>query len=111
MSHSVHNDNNIKDILIIGPAQDLDYTALIVEVQYSNNCWRSSKKFCLSLHHNRNNSFVFPNATEIYQLKGYDSIIKKHPLGLEKYFRKFFSQKNERKTGLNGCVYNFSIDS
>ena len=58
MSSYVHTDNTKKDILIlgIGPAQELDDRTLSGEVQYSRKFSRSTRKFCLSLHHNGSNS-------------------------------------------------------
>ena len=84
MSSSVHVDNKKKDILIlgIGPIDGLDNTTLTAEAKYSFNFSRSNKKFCLSLHYNRRNSFLFLNATKIYQFKAKDSAIKKDPLQL-----------------------------
>ena len=55
------------------------------------------------------NFVLFFNAIEIYQFKTKDTEIKKKSIVFRKYFRKFFSQQNE-KTGLNGCVYDFSVD-
>ena len=52
------------------------------KAEYSINFSKSSRKFCLSLHHNRSNSFSFVYATKIYQFKARDSEIKKHPLCL-----------------------------
>ena len=31
-------------------------------------------------------------------------------LVFRKCFERFFSQQHEKKTGLNGCVYDFSVD-
>ena len=74
MSSSLDIDNKKKDILIlgIGPAQGLDDTRLSAEAQYSINFSRSNRKFCLSLHYNGSNSFLFVNATKIYQFKAKD---------------------------------------
>ena len=79
MSSSVHIDNKI-NILILGevPAQGLDDTTLTAEAQYS----RLNNIFCLYLHYNGGNSFLF-NATEIYQFKAKDSEIEKTPCVLE----------------------------
>ena len=52
---------------------------LTTGTKYSINFSRSNKKFCLSLHYNGNNSFLFVN-------------------------------NMKKKTGLKGCVYNFSVD-
>ena len=71
ISSSVHIDNKGKDTLIldIGLQQRLDDTALTVEAQYSITFSRSNRKFCLSLHHDESNSFLFVKATRIYQFK------------------------------------------
>ena len=78
MSSTVHIDKKNRDILIIGkgPTQGLDDTT-----KYSMNFSRSNKKFCLSLHYNGSNSFLFANVRKkIYQLKAKYSKIKKYPL-------------------------------
>ena len=79
MSLSVHIDNKNKDLLIIGkrPTQGLDDTALTAEAQSSINFSRPQRTFCLSLHYNGSNSFLFVNTTKIYQFKAKDSEIKK----------------------------------
>ena len=86
ISSSVHIDNKKKDILVMnildilgkGSTQGLDDTALTEEAQYSINFSRSNAKFCLSLHYNGSNSFLFVNATKIYKFKTKDSEIKKN---------------------------------
>ena len=84
MSSPVHIDNKKKDILILGkvPTQGLDHTTLTAEPRYSTNFSKLKRKFCLSMHYNGINSFLFVNATKIYQFKGKDSEIKKNPLCL-----------------------------
>ena len=71
MSSSVHVDNKKKDILILGegPTQRLDDTTLIVEKKYSINFTESRKEFCLSLHYNGADSYLFVNGTEFINLK------------------------------------------
>ena len=85
MSSSVHTDNKKTDVLILGkgPTQGLNDTTSTAETQYSINVSRSNRKFCLSLHYNGNISFLFANATKIYQFKARNSYItKKYPLRL-----------------------------
>ena len=67
MSSSVHINNEEKDILILGkgPTKELNHT-LVAEIQYLINFTRPGIKFCLSLHYNDGNSFLFVNATKIY---------------------------------------------
>ena len=80
MSSSVHIDNKGKDTLILGNGltQGLDDTMLTAEAQYSMNFSRSNRKFCLTLYYNGSNSFLFVNATKIYQFKAKDSKTKKN---------------------------------
>ena len=55
------------------------------------------------------NSFLFVNATKIYQFIAKDSEIKIYRLCLGNTSEDF-SANSMKKTGLNGCVYNFSVD-
>ena len=66
MGFSAHIDNKKKDILVlgIGPIQGLEHT-LTAEKMDSINFTVTKKKFCLSLHYNRANSYLFVNGTEI----------------------------------------------
>ena len=83
MSSSAHIDNKRKDILVlgIGPTQGLEHT-LTAEKMYSINFTVTKKKFCLSLHYNGANSYLFVNGTEIYKFKANDSEIVVTPLCL-----------------------------
>ena len=60
MSSSVHV-NNTKDTLILreSPRQGLDGTTLTAGKKNSINFTENNKKFCLSLHYNRENSYLF----------------------------------------------------
>ena len=99
MSSPVDIDNKGKDVLIFGegPTQGFDDTTLTAEAIYLINFWRSQRKFCLSLCCNWSNSFLFVNATKIYQFKENDSEIKTDMI-------------KWKKAGLNGYVYEFSVD-
>ena len=68
MNSSVHIDNKGRYILILGEGlkQGLDDTTLAAETKYSFNFTQSDRNFCLSLHYNGSNSFLFVNATKIY---------------------------------------------
>ena len=103
-------DNMKKDILILGkgPTQGLEHT-LSAEKMYSINFTVTKKKFCLSLHYNGANSYLFVNGTEIYKFKAKDSEIVATPLCLGN-ISKDWSVDNMKGTGLNGYVYDFSVD-
>ena len=85
MSSSVHIDNKNKDILIFGegPTQGLDDSTLTSQGKGPVNFTQPRKRFVLSLHYNRSNSFLFVNATKIYQCKAKDSEIKDYRLCLD----------------------------
>ena len=111
MSSSIHIDNNKKkDILVLGrgPTQGLEST-LTAEKMYSINFTVTRKKFCLSLHYNGENSYLFVNVTQIIKFKSKDSKIVASPLCLGN-ISKDWSIDNMKKTGLTGYVYDFSAD-
>ena len=76
---------------------------------YSINCTVTRKKFCLSLHYNGRNSYLFVNSIEIYKFKTKDSEIVANPLCLGN-ISKDWSTDKMKKTGFNGYVYDFSVD-
>ena len=67
------------------------------------------KKFCLNLHYNGANSYLFVNGTQIYKFKAKDSEIVPTPLCLGN-ISKDWSIDNMKRTGLTGNVYDFSVD-
>ena len=87
-----------------------DTTLTTAEAQYSINFSRSNRKFCLSLHYNGGNSFLFVNATKIYQFKENDSEIKKYPMFLGNNSKEFTANSMKKKAGLNGYLYEFFVD-
>ena len=110
ISYSIHIDNKRKDILILGrgPAQELEST-LTAEKIYSVNFTKKNKKFCLSLHYNGANSYLFVNGTKIHKSKAKDSKIVAIPLSLG-YISKDSSTDNMKNAGFNGYVYDFILD-
>ena len=90
MSASVHADNKNKDILLLGkgPTQGLDHMILTAEAIYAINFTQPNKRFVSSAHYNGRNSFLFVNATKIYQFKARSSI-EDHALCLVKILKDF----------------------
>ena len=95
-------------VLGISPTQGLEHT-LTSEKLYSINFTVTKKKFCLSLHYNGANSYLFVNGTEIYKSKAKDSEIVASPLCLGN-IAKDWSIDTMKKTGFHGYVYHFSVD-
>ena len=56
-----------KNILVVGIdfLQGINDTTIYAEKLYSINFTENNKKFCLSLHYNGDNSYLFVNGTEI----------------------------------------------
>ena len=100
MSTSTHIDNKKKDILVLGrgPTQGLEST-LTAEKMYSINFTVTKNKFCLSLHCNGGNSYLFVNGIEIIKFKAKNSEIVASPLCLGN-ISKGWSTDNIRKQGL-----------
>ena len=111
MNSSSHIDNKRKDILILGrgPTQGLGEHSLTAEKMYSIDFTVTNKKFCLHLHYNDANSYLFVNGTEIYKFKAKDSMIVPSPLCLGN-ISKDWTADNMKRTGLTGYVYDFSVD-
>ena len=84
MSSSVHATNKTQNIFILGNdfAQGLANTTIYAEKLYSINFTKTNTKFCLSLHYNGANSYLFVNVTEIIKFKAKDSEIVANPLCL-----------------------------
>ena len=66
--------------------------------------------FCLSLHYNRANSYLFVNGIEMVKFKAKDSEIVENPLCLGN-ISKDWSVDNMKGTGLNEYIYEFSVDN
>ena len=110
MSSSAHIDNKKNDILVLGkgPTQGLEPT-LTAEKLYPISFTVTKKIFCLSLHYNGANSYLFVNSTEIYKFKAKDSEIVPSPLCLGN-ISKDWSEDNMKKTGFTGYGYDFCVD-
>ena len=56
-----------------GLAQGIDDVKLTAEAAYSTNFTERENKFCLTLHYNVNNSYLFVTEVKIYQFISKDS--------------------------------------
>ena len=80
-----------------GPTQGLESTST-AEKMHSINFTITKKKFCLSLHYNGANSYLFVNGTDIYRFKAKDSEILVGPICLGN-ISKDWSEEDMKKTG------------
>ena len=108
---SVHIDNKGKYILILGsgPTQGLGENSLTAEKMDSINFSETRKKFCLSLHYNGANSYLFVNGTEIIKFKAKDSKLISTILCLGNISYDFLVT-NMKRTGWYGNAYEISPD-
>ena len=95
-------DDTRKYILFFGkgPTQGLHDTALTAEGKYHINFTKSGKRFVLSLQYNGSHSFLFVNATKVYQFKAKNSEIKDYALCLGNV-SKDFTINNMKKNRIN----------
>ena len=112
MSSSVQANNKTKNILVVGKdfIQGLDNTTIYAEKLYSINFKKTNQTFCLSLHYNETNSYLFVSGPKIIKFEAKDSDIVATPLCLGNIL-KDFSVDNMKETGLNGYVYDFSANN
>ena len=80
MSSYTKTNNKKKEILTLrmGPTQGLGEHSLSAEKIYSISFTKANTKFCLTLHYNGANSYLFVNGTEILKFKAKDSEIGKN---------------------------------
>ena len=71
--------------------------ATIYEGLYKINFTENNEKFCLSLHYNGANSYLFLNGTEIYEFKAKDSEIAASPLCLGNIWKDFSVDNMKKK--------------
>ena len=109
LSDVVKNDVVKMIILGRGPTQGLGEHSLTAEKMYSINFTVTNKTFCLGLHYNGANSYLFFNGTEIYKFKAKDSEIVVGPICLGN-ISEDWSVDNMKKIGFTGYVYDFSFD-
>ena len=112
MSSSVYIDNKNKDILIFGegPTQGLDDTTLTAEDKYSINFTQPRERFVLRLHYNGSNSFLFVNATKIYQFKAKDSEVKYYILRLGNISKDFTINNMKKRNRIKRTCKIFSAN-
>ena len=73
MTNSKHANNKTKDVLILGQGliQKIDDTTIYAEKMYSPSFTVANKTFCLSLHHNGGDSYLFVNAKKVIWIYRY----------------------------------------
>ena len=113
LSNSVHATNKTQNILILGHGltQKVNNATIDAEKTYSPNFSAENKIFCLSLHYNGDNSYLFVNGKEVTKFKAKKSEIKANQLILGSISTSAnLSSSDIEDSKLYGNVYDFSVD-
>ena len=84
MTNSKHANDKTKDVLVLGHGliQKIDATRIYAEKMYSPNFTVANKTFCLSVHYNGDDSYLFVNGKEVTKFKAKkQSVVGKLSLG------------------------------
>ena len=74
------------------------------------NFTKENTKFCLSLHCNADNSYLFVNGKEIFKFKADDKNVNFPTQFCLGNNSNGFGNSESREVSLNGNIYNFSVD-
>ena len=111
LGNSRHATNKTQSVLVLGHSliQKINDTTIYAEKMYSPNFTVDNKTFCLSLHYNSDNSYLFVNGKEVTKFKGKNSELMKYPMCLG-VLSKDYNRNSRKGTGLYENVHDFSID-
>ena len=75
MSNSRHSTNKTQSVLVLGHGliQKINDTTIYTEKMYSPNFTVDNKTFCLSLHYNGDNSYLFVTGKDVNKSKAKNS--------------------------------------
>ena len=93
-----------------GPAYGINGSFGSPEKKFSFNFTKANTEFCLSLHYNSDNSYLFVNGKEIVKFKADNKNVNfptQFCLGSRS---NGFSATESREVSLNGNVYDVSVD-
>ena len=111
-SSSSYVDNRKNNFLILGldPTFEINGNFCSPEKIISINFTKANTKFCLSLHYNVDNSYLFVNEKEIIKLKVDNRNVNFPTLYCLGSISDGFSATEFREVSSNGDVYYFSVD-
>ena len=109
LSNSIQETNQTQSVLVLGHGliQKINDTKIYGGKIYSPNFTVDNKIFCLSLHCNGDNSYLFVNGRDVTKFEANSSKLLKYRMclgGVSLYYDR------DKNTGLYGNVYEFSVD-
>ena len=78
--------------------------------KFSINFNKANPNFCLNMHYNADNSYLFVNRKEIFKFKADNKNVNFPTQFCLRSIFNGFSATESRKVSLNGHVYDFSVD-
>ena len=108
-SHSENRKNNLFNIRW-SPTFEINRRFGSPEKKFSINFAKANTKFCLSLHYNEDNSYLFVNGREILKFKANNKNVNfptQFCLGI---ISSGFRASESTEVSLSGNVYDFSVD-
>ena len=111
MSFSIHAANRANHIYVMGDGltQGIHDTTLYAEKNFYRNFTVPGKKFMLSSHCNRNNSYLFVNGGQELKFKCKTDQLVKEKLCTRNLSDQWATSESE-ETGLYGKIYDFVVD-
>ena len=110
MTNSKYANNKTKDVLVLGRdlIQKIDDKTIYAEKMYSLNFTIANKPFCLNLHYEGHDSYLFVNGKEVIKFKTkYQGVLGNLSLG---NISADSNQADRKSGGLYGYVYDFNVD-
>ena len=110
LSNYATKTNKTQSVLVLGHflIQKINDITIYAEKMYSPNFTVDNKTFCLSLHYNSDNSYLFVNGEEVTKFKTKISELKKYHMCLD--LSKDYNKNSRKEARLYGNVYDFSVD-
>ena len=111
-SSSSHTDNLKNNFLILGEGGDtfgINGSFGAPENKFSINFSKPNTKFCLSLHYDADNSYLFVDGNEIFKFKADKKNVNFPTQFCLRSISNGFSALKSREVSLNGNVHDFSV--
>ena len=107
-----HADNRKNNFLILGegPTYGINGSFVSQEKKISTNFTIVNTKFCLSVHYNADNSYLFVNGKEIFKFKADNKNVNLPTRLFLGSISDGFYATESREVSLNENVYDFSVD-
>ena len=110
-SSSSHIDNPQNKFLILGEGDTFGINGSFgaQDKKFSINFSKAKTKFCLSLHYNGDNSYLFVNGKEIYKFKASNKNVNIVTQFCLQRITNKFNHVDAEEIYLKGNIYDFSI--